>query len=83
MNAREALQTVQQQSQGKMKFPSLKSPLSKSSHRLPYTAENLDEIFRLDYLYPPGTNQFRNLDLPDSVLLLLFQYSGMPSIPLF
>jgi len=50
----------------------VKSPLSKQAHQLPYSEENMEEIFRLDFLYPSGANEFRSIDLPDSVLLAIF-----------
>lgn len=37
------------------------------------------EKFEKDYLFPPIKSKFRNIFLPDNVLLLLIQYVGMIS----
>lgn len=37
------------------------------------------EKFEKDYLFPPVKSKFRNIFLPDNVLLLLIQYVGMIS----
>ena len=37
------------------------------------------EKFEKDYLFPPIKSKYRNIFLPDNVLLMLIQYAGMIS----
>ena len=40
----------------------------------------LKEQFERDYLYPPSSEEYRPIDLPDRVMLTILQYWGMRHI---
>jgi len=40
----------------------------------------LKEQFERDYLYPPSSEEYRSIDLPDRVMLTILQYWGMRHI---